>query len=171
MPIQLPKYKKETFSVQFNIKCSYIFHVDMEKCKVKNLLHSTDDLWRQQRIPIRRTWLVFDLPWILPVKGDNRNTAAISHYYSTFGHVIQVSLRIRAIWAESSLSAWHFMKGAYFCYFLGTFPHTKSLLKWRGNSFHLDKILFWKGVKQRCFPTYQFPSNNEHVLQWNTNMH
>ena len=51
----------------------------MEKCKVKNLLNFNYELWWKQRIPVRRTWLVFGLPWILPVKGDNRNTAAISH--------------------------------------------------------------------------------------------
>ena len=55
----------------------------MEKCKVKNLFNSTDDLWQKQRIPIRRTWSVFDLPWTLPVKGDNRNLAAISHLGDT----------------------------------------------------------------------------------------
>ena len=51
-----------------------------KKIKVKNHLNSTEDLWKYQSIPIRRTKLVFGLAWTLSGKGDNRKITAICHY-------------------------------------------------------------------------------------------
>ena len=52
MPVQMPKHQKNIYFIAQNFFFFFFFffvtkliiHVDMEKCKVENLLNSTDDL-------------------------------------------------------------------------------------------------------------------------------
>ena len=70
------KKKHFLYNEIYNVKTSFMWI--WRNCKIENLLNSTEDRDVSRGFQFEGPEVVFDLPWILPVKGANRNTAAIS---------------------------------------------------------------------------------------------